>query len=139
MTKAIDGKRARHSVIEQQQKSESCDVINLDWICDADAYERIISAVGPPFNNKVDQSKLVFDLYSARTKFKTFLALDSDKGAKRRKDLFSAVAESAARFRKSILDKAGESYVARSIFSSAADLRRLRPSSMRSSKQPGSC
>ena len=103
MTKAINGKRARPVV--------NC----TTWICDAAALDRIISAVGSRYRDKVDPDQLVSDLYLARAKWQTFVALDSDKAAKKRKDLFSAVADSAAHFRKRLLDQSGDYYVANSI------------------------
>jgi hypothetical protein len=107
MTKAVNGKRPR-----------SGDNF-APWKCDAAALERIISAVGSRYRDKIDPDQLVSDLYLARTKWLTFVALDSHKGAKQRRDLFSAVADSAAHFKERLLDKSGDYYVANSIRLSA--------------------
>jgi hypothetical protein len=85
------------------------------WTCDAAALDRIIAEVGERYVGKLDRNQLVFDLLQARSKLLTFVALDSDKGARTRKELFSAIADSASNFKERLLDERGYKYAAREI------------------------
>jgi hypothetical protein len=90
------------------------------WTCDEAAYKRIISAVGEEYIPRdVDRDKfrnnLVFDLTDAQSKLLLFAALDSDKGARKRKELFGRVLKSAIDFRERLLDPTSDMYVARTI------------------------
>jgi hypothetical protein len=91
---------------------------------DAAALNRIIAAVSKTpagkkraLNLNLDRHQLVTDLLDARAKWLTATALDSDKGARARKKLFSAVAGTAKRFKKCLLDETGQRYAARAIAS----------------------
>jgi len=82
------------------------------WVCSAKAYDKIIEAVGTRPANRDD---LILDLYTARSKLLTFVALDSNAGARAREKLFSAIADSAVTFREGLLDERGDWYAARAI------------------------
>jgi hypothetical protein len=90
-------------------------VPTVPWICDAAAYGRIIKAVGEQYPC-TNRDRLVSDLYSARSRLLTAVALDSDKGARSRKALFSAIVESAEIFKERLLNDCGDRYAARNIF-----------------------
>jgi len=87
------------------------------WVCDAEGYERIITAVGERYAMNVDRDRLVFDLLTAREKLLAAVALDSDSGAHARKKLFSEIVDSAIDFKKKLLDDRGHKYAAREIAS----------------------
>ena len=87
------------------------------WICDPAACERIIAAVGERYAAGVDPSRLAFDLLAAREALLTFVALDSDSGARERKELFSDILDSAIAFKEHLLDDRGHKYAARKIAS----------------------
>jgi len=87
------------------------------WVCDAAAYERIIAAVGERYAVNVDRDRFVVDLLTARAKLLTFVTLDSDSGARARKELFSGIVDSAIDFKKRLLDERGHRYAARAIAS----------------------
>jgi len=101
----------------------------LPWLPDADAINRIISAVtNTPKGKKLaidcDRNRLIADLLEARTKWLVFAVLDSDKGASARRKLFSVIERTAKDFKKRLLDDTGHKYAARAIsstFFSASD------------------
>jgi hypothetical protein len=80
------------------------------WDAD-EAYDRIIAAVGEePVNN----GQLVSDLLNAYSKLLLFKNLDSDKGAKARKKLFSGIADDTIALKDKLL--ANQEYAARVLF-----------------------
>jgi hypothetical protein len=81
------------------------------WKLSAEVYDRIIDAVG---EEPKDRDKLVFDLLSARAQLLRFMFLDSDKGAKARKKLFSDISNQAIALKDNLL--ANEEYAARALF-----------------------
>jgi hypothetical protein len=81
------------------------------WACSAEAYDRIIAAVG---EKPADSDQLVSDLLNARSKLLLFVVLDSDKGAKARKKLFSGIADDAIALKDKLL--ANQEYAARVLF-----------------------
>jgi hypothetical protein len=87
------------------------------WICDAAAYERIIAAVGERYAVNVNHDQLAFDLLRAREELLTFVTLDSDSGARERKELFTGILDSAIGFKERLLDERGHKYAAREIAS----------------------
>jgi hypothetical protein len=87
-----------------------------EWTCTDAALERIIAAVGEKYIGDLDRDRLVCGLQDAWSKWLLFAALDSDKGARARKELFGAIAHSAISFRERLLDPRGEMYAARGIF-----------------------
>ncbi len=87
-----------------------------EWTCTAAALEKIIAAVGEKYTDDLDRDRLVLDLQDAWSKWLLFTALDSDKGARARKELFGVIADSAINFRERLLDPRGEMYAARGIF-----------------------
>jgi hypothetical protein len=87
------------------------------WICDLAACQKIIAAVGERYAVHVDRNRLVFDLLAARESLLTFVALDSDSGAREREKLFSGILDSAIAFRERLLDDRGHKYAAREIAS----------------------
>jgi len=98
------------------------------WLPEGDVLDRIIAAVGAKHTRKLDcgrlRNQLASDLLEARSKLLLFTALDSDKGARARENLFNAVAISAKKFKKRLLDPRGQEYAARAIasrFDSNAD------------------
>jgi hypothetical protein len=86
-------------------------------VCTTAAYERIIAAVGGRYAVNANRDRLVFDLLTAREKLLAFVALDSDSGARERKELFSGIVDSAIDFKKKLLDDRGHKYAAREIAS----------------------
>jgi hypothetical protein len=86
-----------------------------DWICDDEARDRIIRAVGDrcPCTNP---NQLVFDLNAAHSILHTRVILDSGKGARLRRELFSGIVDSAEIFKQKLLDERGDHYAARNIF-----------------------
>src|SRR5262249_46467469 len=91
--------------------------ISMDrWICNAAALKKVIAAVGRKYTGNLDCDRLAFDLQGAWSKWLLFTALDSDKGARARKELFKPIAASAVDFRKQLLDPRGDMYTVRSLF-----------------------
>jgi hypothetical protein len=82
------------------------------WVCKAEAFNKIIEAVG---THPVNRDNRISDLYTARAKLLTFITLDSESGASAREKLFSDIVDSAVTFRDSILDARGNRYAARQI------------------------
>jgi hypothetical protein len=80
--------------------------------------QRIISAASGPNSGELDRDRLAGDLLLAWNKWLTFQALDSDQGAAARKQLFARITETGRRFKKALLDRRGDYYVARQIASS---------------------
>lgn len=102
----------------------------LHWFPDADAINRIVSAVtSTPRGKKklatnYNRDQLVKDLLEAWTKWLVVLPLDSDTGARNRRKLFSAIVRTGKYFKKRLLDDTGQKYAARQIastFSNASD------------------
>jgi hypothetical protein len=87
------------------------------WICDAAACDRIIAAVGARYAGNVDHNRLVFELLAAREELLMYFVLDSDSGARERKELFSGILDSAIAFKERLLDARGHKYAAREIAS----------------------
>jgi hypothetical protein len=87
-----------------------------EWTCTAAALEKIIAAVGKKYTADVDRDRLASDLQDAWSKWLLFTRLDSDKGARARKELFGVIADSAIIFRERLLDPQGEMYAAKSVF-----------------------
>ena len=79
-----------------------------EWTCSTEALERILAAVGKKYAVDLDRDRLVFDLQGAWSKWLFFPALDSDKSARARKQLFGAIADSGINFRKQLLAPRGE-------------------------------
>jgi hypothetical protein len=88
------------------------------WVCDLAAYERIIAAVGERYSAGVQRDLLVSDLLAAREQLLAFIALDSESGAKERKELFSGILDSANTFKERLLDDRHHSYAVTEIASS---------------------
>jgi hypothetical protein len=80
------------------------------WACSEEALYKIIAAVG---EKPVDSKKLGSDLSDAYSKLLLFNVLDSDKGAKARRKLFSGIARDARDLKKQLLDK--KKYAARAL------------------------
>ena len=105
----------------------------IDWIRDAAVVERIIAAVRTVVRKtefekewelNLDRNWLVSDLLDAGTKWRLFTALDSDKGARERAKLFSAISDKAKDFKECLLNNTDQRYAARQIastFSNASD------------------
>jgi hypothetical protein len=87
------------------------------WMCDAQACERIVAAVGERHARNVDRDRLVGDLLAARAELLASIALDSDGDARERAMLFNGVFGSAIEFKERLLDKRGHRYAARQILS----------------------
>ena len=108
----------------------------IDWIRDAAVVERIIAAVRTVVRKtefekewelNLDRNWLVSDLLDAGTKWRLFTALDSDKGARERAKLFSAISDKAKDFKECLLNNTDQRYAARQIastFSNASDFER---------------
>jgi hypothetical protein len=69
----------------------------------------------------VDRDRLVFDVDPARARLLAFVTLDSESGARARKELFSEILESAVSFKERLLDDRGHRYAARGIFPIVSD------------------
>jgi hypothetical protein len=81
------------------------------WACSKKACDRIVDAVREePANRK----QLASDLETAYSKWLLFENLDSDKGAKARKKLFSGIADDAIALKNKLL--ANQEYAARVLF-----------------------
>jgi hypothetical protein len=84
----------------RRKAAQSDSIPMLCWVPNAAGYKRIMKAIGERYADKVDRDKLVADLVDARAKLLTFVVLDSDKGARARKELFRSIADSAIALRK---------------------------------------
>jgi hypothetical protein len=81
------------------------------WDFSKEARDRIIAAVG---EKPANRNQLVSDLLNAYSKLLLFKNLDSDKGAKARKKLFSGIADDAIALKDKLL--ANQEYAARVLF-----------------------